>query len=86
MDGTKPNGAQSPKQDPNQLQPIRVGGFNHDAIHTLYDDGGAILWNPVEGLDDGVFGRFDLAALCGCHTLNFVCLLALHISDKKWLW
>ena len=19
---------------------------------------------------DGVFGRFDLAALCGCHTLN----------------
>jgi hypothetical protein len=26
---------------------------------------------------DGVFGRFDLVALCGCHTLNvclFVCL------------
>jgi hypothetical protein len=25
---------------------------------------------------DGLFGRFDLAALCGCHTLNvylFVC-------------
>jgi hypothetical protein len=22
---------------------------------------------------DGVFGRFDLVALCGCHTLN-VCL------------
>ena len=28
---------------------------------------------------DGVFGRFDLAALCGCRTLNvclFVCLKA----------
>jgi hypothetical protein len=27
---------------------------------------------------DGVFGRFDLVAMCGCHTLNvclFVCLL-----------
>jgi hypothetical protein len=26
---------------------------------------------------DGVFGRFDLVALCGCHTLNvclFVCI------------
>jgi hypothetical protein len=26
---------------------------------------------------DGVFGRFDLVALCGCHTLNvclFVCM------------
>ena len=22
---------------------------------------------------DGVFGRFDLAALCGCHTLNVCC-------------
>ena len=24
------------------------------------------------GVYDGVFGRFDLAALCGCHTLKFV--------------
>ena len=24
-----------------------------------------------EFISDGVFGRFDLAALCGCHTLNF---------------
>ena len=33
-----------------------------------------VVWNPLF-LDpsDGVFGRFDLAALCGCHTLN-VCL------------
>jgi hypothetical protein len=23
---------------------------------------------------DGVFGRFDLVALSGCHTLNVVCL------------
>ena len=26
---------------------------------------------------DGVFGRFDLAALCGCHTLN-VCYVMLN--------
>ena len=34
----------------------------------------------VGGLKAIVFGRFDLAALCGCHTLNvclFVCLLLL---------
>ena len=33
-----------------------------------------VVWNPLL-LDpsDGVLGRFDLAALCGCHTLN-VCL------------
>jgi hypothetical protein len=34
---------------------------------------------------NGVFGRFDLAALCGCHTLNvclFVCFeAALKISE-----
>ena len=30
-----------------------------------------MVWNPL-CLDpsDGVVGRFDLAALCGCHTLN----------------
>ena len=28
---------------------------------------------------DGVFGRFDLAALCGCHTLN-VCYLLCSLS------
>ena len=37
-----------------------------------------VVWIPLF-LDpsDGVFGRFDLAALCGCRTLNFclfVCL------------
>ena len=26
---------------------------------------------------DGVFGRFDLAALCGCHTLNVCCCCCL---------
>ena len=31
----------------------------------------AIVLDP----SDGVFGRFDLAALCGCHTLNVCCLL-----------
>ena len=31
-----------------------------------------VVWIPLF-LDpsDGVFGRFDLAALCGCRTLNF---------------
>ena len=34
-----------------------------------------VVWKPL-CLDpsDGVFGRFDIAALCGCHTLNF-CML-----------
>ena len=33
-----------------------------------------VVWKPL-CLDpsDGVFGRFDLAALCGCHTLNVCC-------------
>ena len=33
-----------------------------------------MVWKPL-CLDpsDGVFGRFDLAALCGCHTLNVCC-------------
>ena len=39
-----------------------------------------VVWIPLF-LDpsDGAFGRFDLAALCGCRTLNFclfVCLLS----------
>ena len=51
-----------------------------------------VVWKPL-CLDpsDGVFGRFDLAALCGCHTLNVCCCCccsictwhksALHLSD-----
>ena len=31
---------------------------------------------------DGVFGRFDLAALCGCRTLNF-CLFCLFDSESE---
>ena len=33
-----------------------------------------VVWKPL-CLDPsaGVFGRFDLAALCGCHTLNVCC-------------
>ena len=27
--------------------------------------------------DHGVFGRFDLAALCGCHTLNVCYVMSL---------
>ena len=42
-----------------------------------------VVWHPLF-LDpsDGVFGRFDLAALCGCRTFNFclfVCCLFLSI-------
>jgi hypothetical protein len=39
---------------------------------------------------DGVFGRFDLVALCGCHTLNvclFVCIQGNqglpHVGSKR---
>jgi hypothetical protein len=37
---------------------------------------GCVLSSPKFGLvpSDGVFGRFDIAALRGCHTLPFVCL------------
>ena len=40
-----------------------------------------VVWNPLF-LDpsDGVFGRFDLAALCGCHTFN-VCYVMLFKHD-----
>ena len=43
-----------------------------------------VVWNPLF-LDPsaGVFGRFDLAALCGCHTLDvclFTCLRAVQES------
>ena len=31
---------------------------------------------------DGVFGRFDLAALCGCHTFKFVLLCYLDAGQK----
>ena len=36
---------------------------------------------------DGVFGRFDLAALCGCHTLNVCCCCCyeFHMDDKTGL-
>ena len=39
-----------------------------------------MVWNPLF-LDpsDGVFGRFDLAALCGCCTLN-VCLFVIEAT------
>ena len=39
-----------------------------------------VVWIPLF-LDpsDGAFGRFDLAALCGCRTLNF-CLFLFHLD------
>ena len=46
-----------------------------------------VVWHPLF-LDpsDGVFGRFDLAAPCGCHTLNvclFVCLFCPTASQGR---
>ena len=48
------------------------GGWNdwQSCVHVV----AKLMLDP----SDGVFGRFDLAALCGCRTLNFclfVCLL-----------
>ena len=42
-----------------------------------------MVWIPLF-LDpsDGVFGRFDLAALCGCRTLNF-CLFVLTQASNQ---
>jgi hypothetical protein len=44
------------------------GGRGGDAADSIW-----ILAPFVLLPSDGVFGRFDLAALCGCHTL-YVCL------------
>ena len=41
-------------------------------IHLLGGMEPIVFWDP----SDGVFGRFDLAALGGCHTLN-VCYVML---------
>ena len=46
-----------------------------------------VVWIPLF-LDpsDGAFGRFDLAALCGCRTLNFclfVCLKVHRLSKTR---
>ena len=45
--------------------------------------GGVVVWNPLS-LDpsDGVFGRFDLAALCGCRTFNFCLLFVCYIQGN----
>ena len=45
-----------------------------------------VVWIPLF-LDpsDGVFGRFDLAALCGCRTLNF-CLFVWSKNFKIVTW
>ena len=32
-----------------------------------------------------VFGRFDLAALCGCHTLNVCYVMLLFVCSSSWL-
>ena len=42
-----------------------------------------VVWIPLF-LDpsDGVFGRFDLAALCGCRTLNF-CLFCFQLLVQQ---
>ena len=42
-----------------------------------------VVWIPLF-LDpsDGVFGRFDLAALCGCRTLNFCLFVNCHLTRR----
>jgi hypothetical protein len=66
------------------MQPsLAIGEYLY---HRICHAGTYIIWHSVSGWvvapsvlnpSDGVFGRFDLVALCGCHTLNvclFVCL------------
>ena len=69
-----------------------AAGSLDDVCHALVSVVGCMLgyssclvvWIPLF-LDpsDGAFGRFDLAALCGCRTLKFlfVCLV---LSKKEW--
>ena len=46
-----------------------------------------VVWNPLF-LDpsDGVFGRFDLAALCGCHTLGVCYVMFCCRSSLRKCW
>jgi len=43
-------------------------------------------WGGCQGLSaccigrGRVFGRFDLAALCGCHTLNVCCVMLCYVT------
>jgi len=43
-----------------------------------------VVWKPL-CLDpsDGVFDRFDLAALCGCHTFNLCYVIFACLDDIK---
>jgi hypothetical protein len=41
-----------------------------DLVGILFLDGSPVLAPSILVPSDGVFGRFDLVALCGCHTLN----------------
>ena len=45
-----------------------------------------VVWIPLF-LDpsDGAFGRFDLAALCGCRTLNFCLFVCLFVETAGML-
>jgi hypothetical protein len=58
--------------------PIRVALMEHslNGPDSLGDLLGFVAPSVLDP-SDGVFGRFDLVALCGCHTLNvclFVCI------------
>ena len=48
----------------------------------------SIIWSGIHCvLDpfDGVFGRFDLAALCGCHRLKrLLCLVKGGTTLRRW--
>ena len=39
------------------------------------------VWTP----SDGVFGRFGLAALCGCHTFNVCYVMFVYYASMGWV-
>ena len=43
---------------------------------------GAVMGSMCLDPSDGVFGRFDLAALCGCHTLNVCCCCYVEMASS----
>jgi hypothetical protein len=50
-----------------------IAGSNSSGWYDFGRHSGWVVAPSVLVPSDGVFGRFDLVALCGCHTLN-VCL------------
>ena len=51
----------------------------NNSLATHYDRADYSFLDP----SDGAFGRFDLAALCGCRTLNFCLFVTLHGLNRQ---